>query len=620
MALLQCEICGGKLKGRPGGIYECEFCGVEYDTAWAKAKIQEIKGTVKVEGTVQVAGAVKIDGPVKIEGSVSAESLLKRGQLALEEENWETASEYFEKTLDANPECAEAYFGLAMCSAMVKSHEELVQFHQWEDKNYCLGKRFADSALKQQTENLERAYITELNRVAENPQRLKLQKLREKSQLAASLIATSGNHTVARKANGGAVAMATEDSGDSPIYYEPRLWVSNWQSIVAVSAGHSHSIGLKDDGTVVATGSNKYHQCGVSRWENIVAVCAGDDFSVGLQSDGKVVMTGNLPEGLQTGWNSDVVSTESNGVLAWSDVVSMYAGYDYFVGLKKDGSVMAAGKNNHGQCNVINWQDISAISVGGYHTVGLKSDGTVVATGDNGEGQCDVSGWQDIVAISASLENTVGLRSDGRVVAAGSNEFGQCNVKHWRNIIAISSNYHTVGLTADGKVVAAGENGDVALNVKKWKNIVAIRTNSGETIGLNANGELLTTDEYHCCYCSGGKRLFQSFDTLEQELDEANKARKKREEEERIARQKREEEERLARQKREEEERLVRQRQEERERIARLKRKREEHLAQQRREERAREYRSAGLCQDCGGQFKGLFSKKCSVCGKPKDY
>jgi hypothetical protein len=26
------------------------------------------------------------------------------------------------------------------------------------------------------------------------------------------------------------------------------------------------------------------------------------------------------------------------------------------------------------------------------------------------------------------------------------------------------------------------------------------------------------------------------------------------------------------------------------------------------------------LCQHCGGSFTGLFSKKCSVCGKAKDY
>ena len=43
-AKLQCEICGGKLIGKPGGIFECDSCGVEYSTEWAKEKIQEITG------------------------------------------------------------------------------------------------------------------------------------------------------------------------------------------------------------------------------------------------------------------------------------------------------------------------------------------------------------------------------------------------------------------------------------------------------------------------------------------------------------------------------------------------------------------------------------------------
>ena len=31
-------------------------------------------------------------------------------------------------------------------------------------------------------------------------------------------------------------------------------------------------------------------------------------------------------------------------------------------------------------------------------------------------------------------------------------------------------------------------------------------------------------------------------------------------------------------------------------------------------------YRSQGLCQHCGGSFKGLFKKTCTKCGKTKDY
>ena len=119
MALLQCEICGGRLTRKADGIYECDFCGMQYDAAWAKAKIQEIKGTVKVEGTVQVAGTVKV------EGSVNLESLLKRAQIALEDGKWESADEYCEKALDIDPENARAYLGKLMTELKVKRQEDL---------------------------------------------------------------------------------------------------------------------------------------------------------------------------------------------------------------------------------------------------------------------------------------------------------------------------------------------------------------------------------------------------------------------------------------------------------------------------------------------------------------
>jgi alpha-tubulin suppressor-like RCC1 family protein len=48
------------------------------------------------------------------------------------------------------------------------------------------------------------------------------------------------------------------------------------------------------------------------------------------------------------------------------------------------------GYNQYGQLNVGDWTDIKQVAAGMYHTVGLKSDGTVVALGSNDEGQCDV--------------------------------------------------------------------------------------------------------------------------------------------------------------------------------------------------------------------------------------
>jgi len=45
----------------------------------------------------------------------------------------------------------------------------------------------------------------------------------------------------------------------------------------------------------------------------------------------------------------------------------------------------------------------------------------------------------------------------------------------------------------------------------------------------------------------------------------------------------------------------------------------EEHQ-RQRRIEQSNRWKKQGLCQHCGGKFTGLFSKKCTVCGKAKDY
>jgi alpha-tubulin suppressor-like RCC1 family protein len=90
------------------------------------------------------------------------------------------------------------------------------------------------------------------------------------------------------------------------------------------------------------------------------------------------------------------------------------------VGLKSDGTVVAAGYNYYGQCNVGNWTDITQVVTGVYHTVGLKSDGTVVAVGWNDYGQCDVGSWTDITQVAAGGFHTVGLKSDGTVVAVGA--------------------------------------------------------------------------------------------------------------------------------------------------------------------------------------------------------
>ena len=226
-------------------------------------------------------------------------------------------------------------------------------------------------------------------------------------------------------------------------------------------------------------------------------VSAGVYHTVGLKADGTVVAAGS---------NRNGQCSISN----WKDIVAVSAGTYHTVGLKTDGTVVAVGSNASGQCNISGWKKIFAVSAGSSHTVGLKADGTVVAVGDKTNGQCNVTNWKDIVAISTGSSHTVGLKADGTVVAVGSNGSRQCDVSSWTDIVAISTgSSHTVGLKADGTVVAVGSNGSRQCGVSSWTDIVAISTGSSHTIGLKADGTVVATglNAYGQCNVSDWKGI-----------------------------------------------------------------------------------------------------------------
>ena len=160
-AKLQCEICGGKLVGKPGGIFECENCGTEYSTEWARAKIQEITGTVKVEGTVEVSGKVQVEGPVQVDSSANKEALLKRGNMALEDGEWKKAAALADQALNIDPESAEAYLLQWLAQVKKRSIDDLVSA-EWESFDQRI-ERYASKALSNQIEASREKALAALN-------------------------------------------------------------------------------------------------------------------------------------------------------------------------------------------------------------------------------------------------------------------------------------------------------------------------------------------------------------------------------------------------------------------------------------------------------------------------
>ena len=74
---------------------------------------------------------------------------------------------------------------------------------------------------------------------------------------------------------------------------------------------------------------------------------------------------------------------------------------------------------------------MTAIAVSPFHTVGLRPDGTAIASGDVQYGQCDLESWTDLLAIAAGERHTLGVRKNGSVIAAGDDSAGQCQVTDW---------------------------------------------------------------------------------------------------------------------------------------------------------------------------------------------
>ena len=266
-----------------------------------------------------------------------------------------------------------------------------------------------------------------------------------------------------------------------------------------LAAGSTHTVGIQNGGTIVATGNNTAGQCDVSDWKNIVSVAAGDSHTVGLRLNGTVAAKGSNNFG-------------QCKVSSWKDIVAIAAGNTHTVGLRADGTVVAAGSGTYGKCNVGGWKDIVAIAAGDHHTVGLRADGTVVAVGMNGSGQCDVSSWRDIVAIAAGSSHTVGIRADGTMVAVGNNNFGQCIVTAigWKDIVAIAAgDRHTVGLRANGTVAVAGDNNSGQRHVAVCTDIIAVAAGGFHTVGLRADGTVVAvgSNAYGQCDVSGWKNI-----------------------------------------------------------------------------------------------------------------
>lgn len=327
---------------------------------------------------------------------------------------------------------------------------------------------------------------------------------------------------------------------------------------VGVSAGASHTILAKSDGTVWAWGGNSEGQVGdgtttsrsapiqVLAISGAVAVSAGYYHSVALTSEGAAWawgrnMYGQLGDGTSTQRLSPVQVPGLSGVTAVAGSEnSTYA-------LKGDGTVWAWGHNNEGQLGdgtktdrfspvqVQGLSNVAAVSAGALHGAALRSDGTVWTWGCNvfgalGDGTTtsrltpiQVPSLSGMIGIAADGYHTLAVKNDGTLWAWGTGSFGELGngampmfsstpvqaIGLTAAAAAEAGAYHSIALLDDGTLAACGYNlygqlGDgtntnrsIAVPVLGISSVVAVGAGYLHTVAIVDNGTVWAWGHNH---------------------------------------------------------------------------------------------------------------------------
>jgi alpha-tubulin suppressor-like RCC1 family protein len=235
-------------------------------------------------------------------------------------------------------------------------------------------------------------------------------------------VSAGESHTVYLSNNGAVYASgynAFRQLGDGTIstrYYPVQVKLNattNLLNIIQVSSGRVHTLFLTNNGFVYATGNSSLGQLGygstltpsfpvqvkinvTTNLSNIIQVSAGYSHSLFLKSDGTIYacgynLRGELGNGTTTQSNYAILINNSN----LTNIVQVSAGFYHSLFIKSNGTVLSCGRNDNGQLGdntitqrlspvlITSLTNIIQVSAGYLHSIFLKSDGTVLSCGLN---------------------------------------------------------------------------------------------------------------------------------------------------------------------------------------------------------------------------------------------
>ena len=256
--------------------------------------------------------------------------------------------------------------------------------------------------------------------------------------------------------------------GDGHDRYAFTQITTNTDNIKDVYCGGSYTIILKNDGTLWGCGANGSGQLGLgdttnrttftqvtTNADNIKSVCCGSSHTLILKNDGTVWGCGHNGYGELGLGNNTNKNTFTQITTNINDIKEIYCGGSHTFMLKNDSTLWGCGYNYNGQLGLgdsddrytftqitTNTNDIKSICCGSHHTLILKNDGSLWGTGRNNCSQLGLGDTTDrtiftqvttninnIKEIYCGAHHAFILKNDGTLWGTGRNDFGNLGLK-----------------------------------------------------------------------------------------------------------------------------------------------------------------------------------------------
>ena len=315
----------------------------------------------------------------------------------------------------------------------------------------------------------------------------------------------------------------------------------------AIAVGKTHSLAIRDDGSLWAWGNNEYGKLGdgtkierrspVKIMDNVVSVAAGENHSLAVKTDGSLWAWGRNNYGqIGDGTNTERVLP----IKIMDDVTSVAAGLYHSLAIKTDGSLWAWGRNNYGQIGdgaittptngipgenynkskpVEIMNHVAFVTAGPAHSLAIKTGGSLWTWGLTEYGAfvgdaestkktpTPVKVMDDAVSAAAGYYRNIIIKNDGtlwEIVIDRSNSNNKTLTspkKIMDNAASVSAgNAHYFAIKEDGSLWAWGANsygqlGDGTTSskenpIKIMDNVASVSAGFGQSLAIKTDGVL----------------------------------------------------------------------------------------------------------------------------------